>query len=255
MSNRATTVILSLFSPFGTLAFDAPSNTPLNELLEVIDTRYPHLPAHLLSSTSTTLSCNQGPIELDERPLSALCNNSAGLRVSSGSGLVTLRLAPALLGGKGGFGSQLRAAGGRMSSQKTTNNDSCRDLNGRRISTIKEANKFVDLIEPRLSSLSLTYHMFRMAEYIENEPARKKAVAEAKKAKLQALERQLGIDPSSTSGAGPSSVSTEIPQVAGKKHRFDDTAYLEQSRDIVDGVKNAVAAGKDLPLDLVLRLY
>jgi len=31
--------------------------------------------------------------------------------------------------------------------------------------------------------------------------------------------------------------------VAGKKHRFDDTEYLEQSKDIVDGVKNAVAAG------------
>ena len=53
--------------------------------------------------------------------------------------LVSLRLSPRLRGGKGGFGSQLRAAGGRMSSQKTSNNDSCRDLNGRRLSTIKEA--------------------------------------------------------------------------------------------------------------------
>ena len=57
--------------------------------------------------------------------------------------LVTLRLIPRLRGGKGGFGSQLRAAGGRMSSQKTSNNDSCRDLSGRRLSTIKEAKKYV----------------------------------------------------------------------------------------------------------------
>lgn len=50
-------------------------------------------------------------------------------------------LSPRVLGGKGGFGSQLRAAGGRMSSQKTGNNDSCRDLSGRRLSTVKEAQK------------------------------------------------------------------------------------------------------------------
>ena len=94
-----------------------------------------------------------------------------------------------------------------------------------------------------------------MAEYIENEPARKKAAAEAQKAKLEALERQLGIDPTATPG---SSSSTGLPpKVAGKKHRFDDTAYLEQSRDIVDGVKNAVAAGKHtllflFPIELFL---
>jgi len=62
----------------------------------------------------------------------------------------------------------------------------------------------------------------------------KKAVAEAQRTKLEALERRLGIDPD----AGPSS-----EPVAGKKHRFDDTEYLEQSKDLVDGVKNAVAAG------------
>ncbi|KAJ3835193.1 telomere stability and silencing-domain-containing protein [Lentinula raphanica] len=48
---------------------------------------------------------------------------------------------PRVLGGKGGFGSQLRTASGRMSSQKTSNNDSCRDLSGRRLSTLKEAKK------------------------------------------------------------------------------------------------------------------
>ncbi|KAF9180333.1 hypothetical protein BGZ51_006055 [Haplosporangium sp. Z 767] len=44
-------------------------------------------------------------------------------------------------GGKGGFGSMLRAQGGRMSSQKTTNTDACRDLSGRRIKTVNDAKK------------------------------------------------------------------------------------------------------------------
>jgi phage protein D len=80
--------------------------------------------------------------------------------------------------------------------------------------------------------------MHRLAEYLEQEPARKKAAAEAQRAKLEALERRLGID----KDAGPSS-GGDSAQVAGKKHRFDDTEYLEQSRELVDNVKSAVTAG------------
>ena len=58
---------------------------------------------------------------------------------------VHLRLGVRLPGGKGGFGSQLRAAGGRMSSKRTENKDSCRTLDGRRLSTVKEAERCVRL--------------------------------------------------------------------------------------------------------------
>ncbi|KAG8920219.1 hypothetical protein FRC01_000870 [Tulasnella sp. 417] len=147
-----------------------------------------------------------------------------------------------LVGGEGGFGSQLRAAGRRMSSQKTSNNDSCRDLNGRRLSTVKEAKK--------------------IAQYLEDEPLGKQAELEAKKAKLEALEKQLGISTQATNaeaepssaGAGPSNAEAgpsnagdkgkrkEPEKLAGKKDRFEDTEYLEQSEAIVDNVKSAVAA-------------
>lgn len=65
-----------------------------------------------------------------------------------------------LLGGKGGFGSMLRAQGNRMNSKKASNNDACRDLTGRRLKTVRAAEKLV--------------------EYIEGEPERR----EAKKAKI-----------------------------------------------------------------------
>lgn len=54
---------------------------------------------------------------------------------------VDLEVCARILGGKGGFGANLRAAGGRMNASKSTNFDSCRDLNGRRLGTIKEAQK------------------------------------------------------------------------------------------------------------------
>jgi hypothetical protein len=80
-----------------------------------------------------------------------------------------------------------------------------------------------------------------LAEYLEQEPARKKAAAEAQRAKLEALERKLGID----AGGGAGSSSNGDPtQVVGRKHRFDDNEYLEQSRDLVDNVKSAVTAGQ-----------
>ncbi|KNE64777.1 hypothetical protein AMAG_10119 [Allomyces macrogynus ATCC 38327] len=52
-----------------------------------------------------------------------------------------------LCGGKGGFGSMLRAQGGRMSSKKTINYDSCRDLSGRRLKTVKDAKLMTEALE------------------------------------------------------------------------------------------------------------
>ncbi|QRV75253.1 telomere stability and silencing [Ceratobasidium sp. AG-Ba] len=198
-----TTLLVDTVAPFSTLALQVPSSTPLSSLGSLVVSGFPALPYHALSLASPC-----GTNLASEAPVSSLTN---------GQDILTLRLMPSLLGGKGGFGSQLRAAGGRMSSQKASNNDSCRDLNGRRLSTIKEAKK--------------------MATYLEGEPERKKAAAEEKRAKLEALEKQLGVSEAGPSQEGESSAR------AGQKHRFDDTEYLEQSREINDNVKSAVTAG------------
>ncbi|OBZ82592.1 Protein SDE2 [Choanephora cucurbitarum] len=52
-----------------------------------------------------------------------------------------------LVGGKGGFGSMLRAQGGRMNAQKTTNFEACRDLQGRRIRTVNDAKKLQEELD------------------------------------------------------------------------------------------------------------
>ncbi|KIJ11992.1 hypothetical protein PAXINDRAFT_137450 [Paxillus involutus ATCC 200175] len=194
----STSILFSTFPPFPTLSLLVPSGTRINDLYELLCDRYPDLPA----SETLTISPHSGLLAPDIR-VSELHDQS--------SNLVTLRLVPRLRGGKGGFGSQLRAAGGRMSSQKTNNNDSCRDLSGRRLSTIKTAKRLVD--------------------YIENEDERKKAATEAKKAKLDKLERKIAL------------ASGDSETLAGRKHRFDDTEYLEESQEIVDNVKSAVTAG------------
>ncbi|KAI0806097.1 telomere stability and silencing-domain-containing protein [Irpex lacteus] len=212
----STTVLVSTFPPFPTLSLAVDHDVPFGEIYELLAGRYENLPRNDSPNFDLVLSPHSGPIPSPHEPISSLLS-------SADDELLTLRLIPRLRGGKGGFGSQLRAAGGRMSSQKTSNNDSCRDLSGRRLSTIKEAK--------------------RLAEYIESEPLRKKAQQEAQKAKLEALEKKLGIDPAT--GAGPSE------PLAGKKHRLDDNEYVEQSRELVDNVKSAVAAGKQCPFLLL----
>lgn len=61
--------------------------------------------------------------------------------LNSQQDIIYLNVSGRLLGGKGGFGSMLRAQGGRMNAQKTTNFEACRDLQGRRIKTVNDAKK------------------------------------------------------------------------------------------------------------------
>jgi Silencing defective 2 N-terminal ubiquitin domain len=135
----ATTVLVSSFPPFPTLALSVPDDTTLGNLYDLLLVRYPFLPP----TADLRLSPVSGAVSDQASTLSSILGPQ-----NVGHSLVSLRLVPRMRGGKGGFGSQLRAAGGRMSSQKTSNNDSCRDLSGRRLSTVREAKKCVFCSRP-----------------------------------------------------------------------------------------------------------
>ena len=136
----SATVLVSAFPPFNTLTLSAPRETSLEALYDLLTERYPQLPSNDSNNLDLVLSPHSGPIPSADTSLSSLLGDDC-------ESLVSLRLIPRVRGGKGGFGSQLRAAGGRMSSQTTSNNDSCRYLSGRRLSTIKEAKKYVLLLK------------------------------------------------------------------------------------------------------------
>lgn len=55
-----------------------------------------------------------------------------------------VQIVPRLLGGKGGFGSMLRAIGAQI--EKTTNREACRDLSGRRLRDINEEKRVKDFL-------------------------------------------------------------------------------------------------------------
>ncbi|XP_060536479.1 splicing regulator SDE2 [Cylas formicarius] len=77
----------------------------------------------------------------------------------------TLYIYPRVLGGKGGFGSMLRAIGAQI--EKTTNREACRDLSGRRLRDINEEQ--------------------RLKNWISQQAEREKEAKERKKKKLEKL--------------------------------------------------------------------
>jgi hypothetical protein len=150
---------LTLPHPLAPLTLSLPSSTPLSSILP----SYTPLPSS--SFPSLYIRTRSNPLPCPTATLGSLLPPPSSLSSSNDSssdedhederveedGQLDVQVACRMLGGKGGFGAMLRATGGKMSSQKASNNDSCRDLSGRRLSTIKEAKKYV------LSSIPLVH--------------------------------------------------------------------------------------------------
>merc|ERR1712187_612673 len=107
----------------------------------VISLLPPSVPFQSLSLTTTN---NKQVLPSSDRLQSLLVARDGS------SNLLPLRLTVPLCGGKGGFGSQLRAAGGRMSSKRKRtqgdDNASSRNLDGRRIRTVNEAKALAEYL-------------------------------------------------------------------------------------------------------------
>ncbi|CAK1543682.1 unnamed protein product [Leptosia nina] len=91
-----------------------------------------------------------------------------GKRVTTDINLCELdvvRVSTRLCGGKGGFGSMLRAIGAQI--EKTTNREACRDLSGRRLRDINEEK--------------------RLRKWLEGQEEREREASERKQKKLERL--------------------------------------------------------------------
>ncbi|KAH6891113.1 telomere stability and silencing-domain-containing protein [Thelonectria olida] len=140
MSPRNLNVLVTSFSGLGlppTLVLPLSSSTTVTELRNTIDDRLPTTELRLIL---TTISNKQLPTQ-SEAPISTYLSTTE-------DEFLSLRLSVPLCGGKGGFGSQLRAAGGRMSSRKKRGQEdgSSRNLDGRRLRTVNEAKALAEYL-------------------------------------------------------------------------------------------------------------
>ncbi|TKA74765.1 hypothetical protein B0A55_03851 [Friedmanniomyces simplex] len=136
-------ILLTSFAGLGlprTLSVPLSADTPISEVVHIIHSRLPRIDHPLLITTTN----NKQLLASSTSPISTLLFKPE-------DAFLPLRLSVRLCGGKGGFGSQLRAAGGRMSSRKKRNqqqdtNGSNRNLDGRRLRTIDEAKKLAEYL-------------------------------------------------------------------------------------------------------------
>ncbi|KAI3341429.1 telomere stability and silencing-domain-containing protein [Ustulina deusta] len=141
MATRTLNVFVTTFPGLGlppTLSFPLLSTSTASDLRKFIAKKLPQTDARFIVTTISNKQLTLGSTQL----LSDLCTVD--------DDFVSLRLSLPLCGGKGGFGSQLRAAGGRMSSKKKRNqgdeNGSSRNLDGRRLRTINEAKALAEYL-------------------------------------------------------------------------------------------------------------
>jgi hypothetical protein len=120
------------------IAFTSPKDASLTS---IYDTLYERAPWVQNSSYILTTNSRRA-VSHDESPVSSLLSSPSDTFLS-------LRLTVPLCGGKGGFGSILRAQGGRMSSRKKQGGDanaSSRNLDGRRLRTVAEAKVLAEYL-------------------------------------------------------------------------------------------------------------
>jgi hypothetical protein len=120
------------------IAFATSKDATLNSLYDTLYERAPWI-----QNSSYILTTNaRRAVQHDAAPISSLLSSPADT-------FLPLRLTVPLCGGKGGFGSILRAQGGRMSSRKKNQPDahaSSRNLDGRRLRTVAEAKTLAEYL-------------------------------------------------------------------------------------------------------------
>lgn len=151
MAAQHINILLSSFPGLAlppTLSFALPITSTVTDLTERIEHYLPEsLKRSAANLTLTTLG-NKQLLPESTTPISSLLPTHH--HASPETNFVPLRLSVPLRGGKGGFGSQLRAAGGRMSSKRKRNqgenNGSNRNLDGRRLRTVNEAKALAEYL-------------------------------------------------------------------------------------------------------------
>ncbi|KAJ9623303.1 uncharacterized protein PV06_06717 [Exophiala oligosperma] len=195
-----------------TLCIPLPASSSTSELLSTIINLLPSsLPPARLLLTSTA----SHPIYASDTTTLADIALHQTCRSDGESTMLPLRLSAPLVGGKGGFGSQLRAAGGRMSSRKKRQNaelatGSARNLDGRRLRTITEAKN--------------------LATYLATKPDMDKKEKEERRKKWeQVIELAEQREADMRAGKG----------VDGRRKGLSDE-WVEEKEEIGENVRNAV---------------
>ncbi|KAK4236168.1 telomere stability and silencing-domain-containing protein [Achaetomium macrosporum] len=194
-------VLITSFGGTGippTLSLALPPTTPISTLLDELNSRLPEsCTSHATRLLLSTLSSRPVPLD-SSRTISDFLPATTSSSADDGSSslhndFLTLRLSAPLPGGKGGFGSQLRAAGGRMSKRKkgansAEENGSSRNLDGRRLRTVNEAKALAEYlaIKPEMEKKEKERRKQRWQQIVE--------MTERRQEEIKYGSKRVGLD-------------------------------------------------------------
>ncbi|EXJ81549.1 hypothetical protein A1O1_07613 [Capronia coronata CBS 617.96] len=213
---RVINVLLDSFPGLSlpsTICLPVPASSTASELLDSIAELIP--PSVLQSNRLLLTSTSNRPIYASSSITVADLSASSSCHQDCNNAILPLRLSASLVGGKGGFGSQLRAAGGRMSSRKKRQNaelatGSARNLDGRRLRTITEAKN--------------------LATYLATKPEMdRKEKEERRKRWEQVIELAEQREADMRAGKGPD----------GRRKGLSEE-WVEEKEEVGENVRNAV---------------
>lgn len=187
MDTNHINVLITSFNGLGlpkTLCLPLPSSTPVRDLWSELDNRLaPHLDDTTFHNLVLTTNANLELSHHSSCPLSTLTSSPEDT-------LLPLRLSHPLCGGKGGFGSQLRAAGGRMSSKRKKGNGdpnaSSRNLDGRRLRTVTEAKALAEYlaIKPEMEQKEKEKRRERWTQIVEASERREEEIRNVSRGRM-----------------------------------------------------------------------
>ncbi|KAI0161349.1 telomere stability and silencing-domain-containing protein [Xylariaceae sp. FL1272] len=238
MASKHLNVFVTTFPGLGlpsTLSFALPSTTTTGSLHDCVIERLPLRDARFVLTTISNRQLLSG----SESYISDLCDVD--------DDFISLRLSLPLCGGKGGFGSQLRAAGGRMSSKKKKNqgdeNGSSRNLDGRRLRTVNEAKALAEYlaIKPEMEQKEKEKRRERWQQIVH---AAEEREHELKNNSLGRLSGKWVEDKEETSERTRDAVLAAIK--AGKyKDNLLGTSHGSTSTDAPDDVSSSTSGDED----------
>lgn len=181
MASTMLNVLLTSFPGLGlpkTLSLPVPPTLSIADLHDKLLDRIPSSERLVLTTVSNKQLDLTSSLQLNE------------LLQDDRDEFLSLRLSARLCGGKGGFGSQLRAAGGRMSSKKKKNqgdaNGSSRNLDGRRLRTVTEAKALAEYlaIKPDMEKKEKELRRQRWEQVIELAEKREEDIKSGSKSRI-----------------------------------------------------------------------
>ncbi|KAL8971265.1 MAG: hypothetical protein Q9197_003366 [Variospora fuerteventurae] len=182
MAPSVINILLTSFSGLDlppTLSIPVQSSTSVAELRSLLVERLPQSSHQQLVFTTTS---NKELLPSTSTAISDLLAENVKI--------FPVRLSLPICGGKGGFGSQLRAAGGRMSSKRKRNqgdeNSSNRNLDGRRLRTVAEAKALAEYLalKPEMDKKEKEAHRKRWEQVVELAGKREEEIRSSYKGKV-----------------------------------------------------------------------